>query len=71
MNTDGTQLRQLTYAPLNGADYAPSWSSDAKQIAFTRRRDGNDDIYTMRADGTQVTRLTFSLKAEAYPSWQR
>lgn len=71
VNTDGTQLTQLTYAPLTEADFQPSWSPDAKQIAFTRFRDGRLHICTMSADGTQVSQLTYGTNNEFSPAWQR
>ena len=38
----------------------PAWSPDGKRIAFAA-----DDIYTMNADGTALTKLTPKLKAES------
>jgi Tol biopolymer transport system component len=67
MNADGTNVRQLT----SNADFdsAPSWSNDGKQIVFERAPAGTftpgieaqeKDVYVMRADGTNVRRLTDS-----------
>jgi Tol biopolymer transport system component len=67
MNADGTDVRQLT----SNADFdsAPSWSPDGKWILFERAPAGTftpgteaqeKDIYVMRADGTDVRRLTDS-----------
>jgi Tol biopolymer transport system component len=67
MNADGTDVRQLT----SNADFdsAPSWSPDGTRILFERAPAGTftpgteaqeKDIYVMRADGTQVRRLTDS-----------
>jgi Tol biopolymer transport system component len=36
----------------------PQWSSDSKRIEFTSDRDGDPEIYTMNADGSQQVRLT-------------
>jgi dipeptidyl aminopeptidase/acylaminoacyl peptidase len=63
----GTNVRQLT----SNADFdsAPSWSPDGKQILFERAPAGTftpgveaqeKDVYVMRADGTDVRRLTDS-----------
>jgi Tol biopolymer transport system component len=35
-----------------------SWSPDGKALAFTLLKGGRWDVYAMRADGSQVTRLT-------------
>ena len=67
MDRDGTNVRQLT----SNADFdsAPSWSNDGKQILFERAPAGTftpgieaqeKDVYVMRADGTDVRRLTDS-----------
>jgi TolB protein len=67
MNADGTDVRQLT----SNADFdsAPSWSPDGRLILFERALAGTftpgveaqeKDVYVMRADGTDVRRLTDS-----------
>ena len=41
---------------------APGWSRDGQSIYFTGRRpgiEGNENIFVMNADGTEVTQLTF------------
>jgi uncharacterized repeat protein (TIGR02543 family) len=38
-------------------------------IAFTSNRDGNYEIYSMNADGTRQTRLTFNTATDGNPSW--
>jgi Tol biopolymer transport system component len=45
-----------------GSDWSlvPSWSPDGTRIAFTSDADGNYEIYTMAADGTDVRQLTFT-----------
>jgi tricorn protease len=37
----------------------PAWSPDGSMIAFANDRFGNLDVFVMRADGLQVSRLTF------------
>lgn len=39
------------------------------RIAFTTNRDGNFEIYTMNADGTDPQRLTNNPGFDMYPSW--
>ena len=38
-------------------------------IAFTREGDGPADIYVMRPDGTDLTRITSSSSNDAFPAW--
>jgi Tol biopolymer transport system component len=38
-------------------------------IAFTSTRDGNADVYVMRADGSHVRNLTHNLAQDGQPSW--
>lgn len=42
----------------NTQDSDPSWSPDGQYLVFTTGRDGNDEVYLMRNDGTQQTRVT-------------
>src|SRR5687768_8813842 len=39
------------------------------KIAFASDRDGNGEIYTMNADGTNQTRITNNGAAETEPAW--
>lgn len=52
---DGT-LARLTHSP--GYDAECSYSPDGSQILFVSDRDGDPDIYVMKADGTDVRQLT-------------
>jgi VCBS repeat-containing protein len=38
-------------------------------ILFTSTRDGNEDIYVMKSDGSGVTRLTTDTAADKNPAW--
>ena len=65
INVDGTNLRQLTTSnsddDSSGYWYRsvdPVWSPDGTRIAFTSNRDGDDEIYTMNIDGTEIQQLT-------------
>ncbi|HIM10230.1 TPA: hypothetical protein EYM26_05435, partial [Candidatus Poribacteria bacterium] len=50
-------------------DQDPTWAPSGNRIAFSSKRDGNFEIYVMKADGTDVTRLTNHNAEDYYPSW--
>ena len=39
------------------------------EIAFVSNRDGNPEIYSMNADGTGPTRLTYNATTDSQPAW--
>jgi TolB protein len=47
----------------------PAWSPDGSRIAFVSKREGNDHVYVMNADGKDTRRLTSSSQDDAHPSW--
>lgn len=60
-------LVRLTNSPWTDTD--PNWSPDGSHIVFVSERDGNSEIWTMRADGSDAVRLTDNAWAEAMPVW--
>ncbi len=55
-----------------GANRWPVWSPDGRHIAFVSDRDdARGEIYLMRSDGSEVTRLTFNELAESMIDWGR
>ena len=58
-------------APITSSesDTAPSWSPDGSRLAFMSARDGNWEIYTMNADGSQPARLTSNGSNDGLPTW--
>lgn len=68
INTDGTNLKQLTSE--KGEDAFPAWSPDGSKIAFASNRNGNWDIWVMDSDGNNQQLLTsYSFANEFYPTW--
>ena len=54
MNADGSSQRELP-----GVAYEAAWTPDGKRFAYvTTRGVNNEEIYLMKTDGTQRTRLT-------------
>jgi Tol biopolymer transport system component len=68
MRPDGARVRQLTVneGPFDGF---PDWSPDGRRIAFSTDRDENFEIYSMRANGSDQTRLTFHEGFDFGPAW--
>lgn len=69
MNSDGTDVRQLTNSPAFDGD--PAWSPDGTEILFTSDRAGNFDIWVMNADGSGQVALTDHPGDDEYPTWSR
>jgi Tol biopolymer transport system component len=79
MNGDGTNPVRLTFTP-DSAELHSSWSPDGSQIVFDEQiykrlgdptePDGDDDIWLIRSDGTDMHRLTGTPGAtDRDPSW--
>lgn len=56
INPDGSDLRQLTFGASQNSD--PAWSPDGYQLAFSSNLGGNNQIYTIDADGNNLRRVT-------------
>jgi len=66
INVATGELVQLTYGA--GRNEHPTWSPSGTHIAFASNRSGGTQIWTMRADGTQLKRLTTQGRNES-PVW--
>jgi TolB protein len=79
---DGTDLRRLTRTP--GLDAHLAWSPDGQWIAFASGRmgfldelllhpdnvQGNAEIFVMRADGSNIRKLTENQWEDSTPTWK-
>jgi Tol biopolymer transport system component len=79
---DGTQLTRLTHTA--GIDAHLAWSRDGQWIAFASAATGyldeallhpgnpqqNGELFVMRADGSDVRRLTINPFEDATPAWR-
>jgi TolB protein len=66
MDIASRQYIQLTHS--EGRNENPTWAPDGRHISFASTRGGRSQIYTMLADGTQVTQLTRQ-GANRMPVW--
>ena len=70
VNADGSGFAQLT-DNTNIADRDPAWSPNGQWIVFASDRDGANEfeLYRVRPNGTELTRLTDSAGSSFEPSW--
>lgn len=65
MNPDGTALKEITLVPANarmsyGVSSGICWSAGGSRILFINAENGDEaHIYSVRADGTGLTQITF------------
>jgi Tol biopolymer transport system component/uncharacterized membrane protein len=64
---DAGHKSRLTNNP--AVDMQPAWSPDMQRVAFTTNRDGQNEIYLMKADGTNLVNLTNNPADDQYPAW--
>ena len=71
LHPDGTGLQQMQ---VGGVATAPSFSPDSRWVAFTGYLDHPNDpngceIYVMKLNGSQLTRLTYNNYCDWQPRW--
>ena len=64
---DAGHMSRLTNNP--AVDMQPAWSPNMQKVAFTTNRDGQNEIYLMNADGTNLVNLTNNPADDQYPAW--
>jgi TolB protein len=70
VNPDGSDLQQLTHVPEGAAAFMPRWSAGGGRIAYVSNKSGNDELWTMRADGTGKRQVTDEPGVGHYwPTW--
>jgi Tol biopolymer transport system component len=69
MRIDGTDRRQLTFAPMQALGGV--WSPDGRRIAFTARPSLSQpyQIYVVPADGGEAQALTTGVTDQFFPDW--
>ena len=66
--SSGGSAERLTAHP--GYDFKPKWSPDGERIAFVSDRFSNDQIFSMKPDGTDLKRHTFYPGGNRLYSWR-
>jgi Tol biopolymer transport system component len=51
--------------------FEPDWSPDGSRIVFAMSKDGQEDLYTARADGSDVVQITDTPDFGNGPDWGR
>ena len=70
---DGTGLTPIKLQTGTSKYFAfePDWSPDVKRIVFCIVINGQEDIYTARADGSDLVQVTDTPDFENGPDWGR
>ncbi|RMH60461.1 MAG: S9 family peptidase [Calditrichaeota bacterium] len=68
MNTDGTDLFQLTNS--DAADYNPRWHQDGRHLLFISTRENGPQVWMIRATGGEAAQLTEFPTGASAAAWQ-
>jgi C-terminal processing protease CtpA/Prc len=68
VSTESGTASRLTVNP--GYDFNPKWAPDGSRIAFVSDRETNDQIYSMKPDGTDLKQHTFYAGGNRLYSWR-
>lgn len=67
INIENGETRVL--APDPALDIYPTWSPDGSKLAFVSNREGNDEIYLISRDGSNLVNLTDNPGSDLNPVW--
>jgi len=67
INSDGTNLKQLSKAPRDDHDVDPVFSPDGKSVLFTSTRGGKTGVWRLGVDGSKPERICDGDQAEWSP----
>ncbi len=66
----GDQILALIDGKSTSGDVqTPAWAPDGRRLAFVSERDGDAEIYVMKADGSAQENLTRQPANDSHPSW--
>ena len=68
MNSDGSDVRQLTFTPAAVTNTWPRWSPNGEWIAFQSNVSGAFQIHAIRPDGSDLSQITDS-GVNQFPAW--
>lgn len=68
INVDGSGLQAVVSEPA-GYQVEPAWSPDGQWIVYRSIREGNNEIYKVRPDGSEDTNLTNNPAIDLEPDW--
>ncbi len=66
---DGAAADERNLSRSGAIDWFPAISPDGQRIAFASDRDGDQEIYVVNRDGTELRRLTDHPADDLYPVW--
>ncbi len=67
VNIESGEIRII--APSPAQDIYPMWSPSGDKLAFVSNREGNEEIYLISSDGTELVNLTNSAGSDYNPVW--